>query len=553
MKKAILILVALLLVTVAAIPVLAADTEVTISAATDICYAGDQVTLTINVSGKVPYTLLKAQILFDENVFEYVSYQCSDDVPADIYRFNVDKKTFVLTFREPTAYEGEIGTVTLRVKQGASLEPSAISVNAEASDTVSDPEKDITLSITGNTLQLAIGCRHSYTWVKTDDDNHTGTCSNCGAVKPEAHTWADESINITPATCTDPGSETLECLLCQTQKTVDLPAKGHAWDSDCDPDCNNGCGETRQTGHRYETEWTSDENKHWHACSVCGDKADAAAHVPGAAATETTAQICTECDYVIQAALGHIHEFETTWQQDGQCHWRICIKKGCYYRQDVEDHQYTDDCDVTCNVCGHVRVAPHNYSAEWRASALGHWHDCLGCGMQSDMLTHVPGAAATQDTPQVCTECQYWLKYPLSHEHTFSELWGHNDENHWKYCTVCSERADEAPHDWDEGTVLTEPSQAQDGTTMYTCKTCGAERVENVSNDPTEPTTDPTEPSSGTDPEDTQPVFVPVDTPQFPWWILIVLAGVLLVTGIVLFIIELIRGKSHNSHGKYSK
>ncbi|UKI12820.1 MAG: hypothetical protein L6V84_00265 [Oscillospiraceae bacterium] len=43
--------------------------------------------------------------------------------------------------------------------------------------------------------------------------------------------------------------------------------------------------------------------KHWHECSVCGDKKDVAAHIPGAEATETTPQTCTVCDYVIREVL----------------------------------------------------------------------------------------------------------------------------------------------------------------------------------------------------------------------------------------------------------
>ena len=43
---------------------------------------------------------------------------------------------------------------------------------------------------------------------------------------------------------------------------------------------------------------------HWHECSVCSEKKDEAAHIPGAEATAATAQICTECDYVIAPAIG---------------------------------------------------------------------------------------------------------------------------------------------------------------------------------------------------------------------------------------------------------
>ena len=71
-----------------------------------------------------------------------------------------------------------------------------------------------------------------------------------------------------------------------------------------------GCGATEGTalGHSYANGWSSDETGHWHACqnAGCTSKADFAAHTPGAAATETTAQTCTECGFVIAPALGHL-------------------------------------------------------------------------------------------------------------------------------------------------------------------------------------------------------------------------------------------------------
>ncbi|MBE6916997.1 MAG: hypothetical protein E7470_03695 [Ruminococcaceae bacterium] len=548
MKKAILLLAVLMLLTAVAMPVFATDTEVTISTPNDIYYRGENVVLTVNISGDVPYTILKCQILFDEAVFEYVSYDLSADVPAEIFRFNEDKKSFALTFREPTAYAGTIGTVTLKVKEGSSFDPSTIKVDAEATDTVSDKDKDITLSIVEKSVQIAIGCRHNYTWVNTDDTTHTGTCSLCGDVKTEKHGWG-EGFNITPATCTEPGSETQECLLCHTQKTVRIDPKGHAWDNDCDPNCNNGCGETRETGHKYAEKFSSDADKHWHACTVCGDKGDLTAHVPGPAATETTAQTCKVCGYEIAPKLTHVHDFSEEWQQDADYHWRICLKKGCYVRMDNATHDYTDACDVTCNTCGHIRVAPHQYGMEWRGSDLGHWQDCLLCGNHSDISEHIPGAPATADTPQVCTECNFWIQYPLNHEHTLDDVWSMDDNNHWKYCTECSAHCEEAPHNWDEGTVLVEATETQNGSIRYVCKDCGAERIDLIlatgtQTDPTE--TDPIVPTTPQSPN-------PAEKDEFPWWILIALAGVLLLTGIVLFVIELIRSKKHNSHGKYSK
>ncbi len=72
----------------------------------------------------------------------------------------------------------------------------------------------------------------------------------------------------------------------------------------------DGCGATEGSalGHSFSTEWSKDETGHWHACTNegCNEKSDFAEHTPGAEATETDDQTCTECGYIINPSLGHI-------------------------------------------------------------------------------------------------------------------------------------------------------------------------------------------------------------------------------------------------------
>ncbi len=51
--------------------------------------------------------------------------------------------------------------------------------------------------------------------------------------------------------------------------------------------------------HTWKTEWSSDEQNHWHVCEGCDEKKDLEAHIPGPEATETTPQTCTVCGYII--------------------------------------------------------------------------------------------------------------------------------------------------------------------------------------------------------------------------------------------------------------
>ncbi len=188
------------------------------------------------------------------------------------------------------------------------------------------------------------------------------TCTICGATKTESipalsdHSYDNGVITKDP-TCKETGVKTYTCNGCGKTKTETVE-KGttHTYQNACDTDCDI-CGAERKTTHQYDTSWSKDTSGHWHACEVCGAKKDETAHKPGATATETTAQKCTECGYIIKEALGHTHKYSDAWNKDAQFHW----------------------------------------------------HACSGCEQKKDKAAHIPGAAATETTAQTCTVCGYVL------------------------------------------------------------------------------------------------------------------------------------------------
>lgn len=68
------------------------------------------------------------------------------------------------------------------------------------------------------------------------------------------------------------------------------------------------------------------------------------------------------------------------------------------------------------------------------------------------------------------------------HECEFATTWSKDATDHWHACTGedCTEIADKAPHDWNEGEVTTAPAQEADGIKTFTCKTCGQTKTESV-------------------------------------------------------------------------
>jgi len=209
----------------------------------------------------------------------------------------------------------------------------------------------------------------------------TFTCSVCKGTRTETiaklttHTYGS-GVVTKPATCKETGIKTYTCTVCKGTKTETVAKlTTHTYDNSCDTACNI-CGATRTVTHQYGN-WSKDQSKHWHACTLCGHKANQTSHTPGAAATETKAQTCTVCGYVIQAALGHTHSYDAKWDADASGHWHTCA---CGGQADYATHKFDNSCDTDCSTCGYTRT-----------------------------ITHTPGTPATATTDQICTVCNQVL------------------------------------------------------------------------------------------------------------------------------------------------
>jgi hypothetical protein len=135
----------------------------------------------------------------------------------------------------------------------------------------------------------------------------------------------------------------------------------------------------------------------------------------------------------------------------------------------------------------------------------------------------------------------------LSHVHNFGEQWYSDEESHWQTCSGCVEVTAMAEHEWDEGEEQT------DGSIRYTCTVCARE-VTHTEPAPSEPQTTPstTQPAKPTTPKPTQSAdSEETGTPVWKW--AGIAAIVLLVIGIILLVIEFIRSRKKNMHGKFSK
>lgn len=179
----------------------------------------------------------------------------------------------------------------------------------------SDDESVAVVDENGKVTAVAAGT--AVIIVTTEDGSFSAACMVTVTIPKTEHVHDAELREVTAkeATCTEDGhfayyvcdscgewfSDKEGTEVIKDRNSVIIPAPGHTW----------------------KTEWSTDAEGHWHECSVCGEKADEAVHIPGAEATDTTAQICTVCDYVITPAIGVtppriIEGMDSSWKKGTQ-------------------------------------------------------------------------------------------------------------------------------------------------------------------------------------------------------------------------------------------
>ncbi len=394
-------------------------------------------------------------------------------------------------------------------------------------------------ALCGECYGEAAGHAYSAAWTK-DAEGHWHACTTCGErADVAAHTPGDAATETTPQVCT----------VCYYEMT---PASGHTHDfslqntdvkylksaATCTAEaayhyscaCGVGGEESFAIGdlapHSYdESAWSKDDENHWHACTVCGNRDGIAAHADNNSdhACDTCGKILSICedtnhDHFCEVCRRMLtkHSVATKWSSDADRHWHACsicdIKadekahtgdghlcdvcgatlSSCAdenndHKCDVcgatlspcadgnNDHK-CDVCGATlspcadenndhkCDVCGEVlsphsggeatckdkavcevcgtaygELAAHTYETAWSSDTSGHWHACSVCGVKSDEAAHTPGAAATETTPQTCTTCGYVIKAALGHTHKFTEK--NTDAKYLKSPATCTAKA----------------------------------------------------------------------------------------------------------------
>jgi hypothetical protein len=149
------------------------------------------------------------------------------------------------------------------------------------------------------------------------------------------------------------------------------------------------------------SKWTACGNLyHAHLCKLCGAHCDAQDHVPGPEATETTAQTCKDCGFILQPAKNHTHQLThmpyvaPTCLATGTVEHYAC--SGCSTLfADAEGKQQIETSVI-------IPYLTHETADDWGMDETFHWRSCKLCKTLLDetKMQH-------DITEGKCTTCNY--------------------------------------------------------------------------------------------------------------------------------------------------
>ena len=395
----------------------------------------------------------------DKNVTINVDTFFDNDPPYPELDYTVTPATVNVT-AAPVAVTGVTIDETLSVNIGQTKTPSYTVAPAEATNkTVSFTSDNPAVATVNATTGAVTGVSKGTATitVKTADGNFTDTCT----VTVSCSHTNKSTVPAQDSTCTVKGwDEYKKC-------------------DDCGQLFNTSDVEIDEIPFRNLATHTPDHQGH---------------------ATEEYAIKCTECGYVIEAQLNHVHVFDKeVVDEQYKATDATCLKPATFYKSCACGEKGTETFE-------NGRVIDHTEGTEWKSDKDNHWHTCTvaGCGVviESSKAAHTPDRAEATETDAVkCSVCGYVITPALGHTHDVDTTKYESDEtNHWNTCSGCSEKQNVSAHEF-EWKIDKEATATEKGSKHEECKVCGYKKAAveiPATGTPTDPTPEnPDSPQTG--------------------------------------------------------
>lgn len=402
MKKWIIPLWCLLLSACLAFSVHAASAQMQIGVSSGTVYRGDTVTVTVKLNNSSPVSNGGIVLKYDNNLFSFDGGSCSASSNSDI-----NSKGGVFVLETDKVVSGTIFTFKLKVKSDAKFGTTSLS----GSGNLDSASGDISCGVSGTSLTIA--CKHDYkNYTSIDGNQHQCTCSVCGDVKKENHSWNAGTVTKA-ASCKETGSRLLTCTACKAEKTETI---------------------AKTEDHKYSSYAKLDDNHHTAVCTVCQQKFNLAHNwnkgkmikEPTCQETGSRTLTCKACSTTKEETVQKAAHTFTPWES-------------------VDETNHTH----SCTVCQKTETKAHKFGKELLHDKATHFTGCQDCTFAKDHQEHVPGPEATATTDQICTVCERVLQIRTDHDHELAEGWSSDQEGHWNICNLCEQKCNFTAHSYE--------------------------------------------------------------------------------------------------------
>lgn len=263
------------------------------------------------------------------------------------------------------------------------------------------------------------------------DNSCDASCNVCEVTREISHSYGEWIVEYAPS-CIGNGVKARTCSVCgKTEKADVVGAGDHIFSNPCDTSCNI-CDFKRETTHEYG-EWVVIAEPSCtyvgykrRVCSICSsyDKAEietSGKHVYYSDCSD----YCSHCGEYRAAP----HNFgEWVIENEPTCYYtgkkyRCCEDCGQTIYEYIEPtgkHEYDNECDDSCNICGSYRDWAHEFG-EWKVTSEAtcsregvREHTCSLCGYSESEYT-AKISHTDKDEDGICEVCkrQFAIKYPM--------------------------------------------------------------------------------------------------------------------------------------------
>ena len=169
---------------------------------------------------------------------------------------------------------------------------------------------------------------------RLDYDGFLYICLRCGQY------MADRETPVNPVTAPALGHD-LKSVPAKAPTCMEVGWEAYAGCSRCEYKEHYFEIPVDPNNHDWDTEWSFDENGHYHKClnDGCTAKSDEAAH-SGGTATCVKGPICEKCGSEYgDPDTENGHSWDTEWTWDDREHWHPCNNEGCEAKQGAAAHE----------------------------------------------------------------------------------------------------------------------------------------------------------------------------------------------------------------------